>query len=120
MLESYNIETAWDVSESHIMHVPGFGPALTRELVKWRRDLETKFRFDPAKGVDPHDIATLDREIADTKRKLEQNLANGPQILTQLRNHIMAQRTTLKPLVDQAAKALAQARADLKAVSEPV
>lgn len=117
MLESYNIETAWDVSESHIMRVPGFGPSLTRELLKWRRGLEARFKFDPTKGVDPQDIAALDREIADTKRKLEQNLANGPQTLTQIRNHILAQRTTLRPLVDAAAKALAQAKADLKAVS---
>ncbi|TAN52572.1 MAG: hypothetical protein EPN26_07825 [Rhodospirillales bacterium] len=117
MLESYNIETAWDVSESHIMRVPGFGPALTRELLKWRRGLEAKFKFDPTKGVDPQDIAALDREIADTKRKLEQNLANGPQTLTQIRNHTLAQRAMLKPLIDEVEKALAQAKADLKAVS---
>lgn len=117
MLESYNIETAWDITEAHIMRVPGFGPALTYELLKWRRSVEAKFRFDPTKGVDPQDIAALDREMADTKRKLEQNLANGPQTLTQIRNHILAQRTTLAPQVDLAARVLAQAKADLSAVS---
>jgi DNA-binding helix-hairpin-helix protein with protein kinase domain len=117
MLESYNIETAWDVSEAHIMRVPGFGPSLTRELLKWRRGIEARFRFDSSKGVDPRDIAALDREMADTKRKLEQNLTNGPQTLTQVRNHILAQRTTLAPQIEKAAKILAQAKADLSAVS---
>lgn len=117
VLESYNIETAWDVTESHVMRVPGFGPALTRELMKWRQGLEAKFRFDATKGVDPQDIAALDREISDTRRKLEQSLANGPQTLYQIRTHILAQRDALKPQMDDAAKVLAQALADLKAVS---
>ena len=117
MLASYNIETAWDVNETQIMRVPGFGPALTGELLKWRRGVEAKFRFDPSKGVDPRDIAALDREIADTKRKLEHNISNGPQALTQIRDHILAQRTALKPLVDEAGKALAQAKVDLNAAS---
>lgn len=116
MLASYNIETAWDVSEAHITKVPGFGPALTRELTKWRRVVESGFRFDATKGVDPRDIAALDRDIADMKRKLEQSLMNGPQALTQIRDHIVAQRTALTPLLEQAGKALAQAKADLGAI----
>ncbi len=117
MLASYNIETAWDINETHIMRVPGFGPALTGELLKWRRGVEAKFRFDPTKGIDPRDIAALDREITDTKRKLEHNISNGPQALTQIRDHILAQRTALKSVLDEAGKALAQAKADLKAAS---
>ena len=115
MLESYNIETAWDVDEKRVMRVPGFGPALTGEMVKWRRSVEAKFRYNPSKGVDPQDIAALDRDIANTKRTLESSLTNGPQTLSQIRNHILVQRQILKPQLDEAAKALAQARADLKA-----
>ncbi len=117
MLASYNIETAWDVNEAPIMRVPGFGPALTGELLKWRRGVEAKFRFDASKGVDPRDIVALDREMVDTKRKLEHNISNGPQALTQIRDHILAQRMALKPLVDDSGKALAQAKADLSAAT---
>lgn len=115
MLASYNIETAWDVDERQVAKVPGFGPALTRELVYWRRGVEARFRFDATKGVDPRDIAALDRKIADTKQKLEQNILNGPHALTQIRAHILAQRSALKPPLEEAAKALAQAKADLRA-----
>jgi DNA-binding helix-hairpin-helix protein with protein kinase domain len=103
MLESYNIKTAWDVSEQQVMRVPGFGPALTRELLGWRAKLETKFKFDPSKGINPQDIAALDRDIADMKRKLEASLSNGPQALTQIISHILMQRQILKPQLDEAA-----------------
>ena len=116
VLESYGIETAWDITEKRVLAVPGFGPSLARELLKWRQGLERKFRFDPGKGVDPQDIAALDREMAGYRNKLEQSLANGLPALNQIRNHILAQRTELKPQLDEAARALAQARADLKAV----
>lgn len=117
MLASYNIETASDVTKSRIMGVPGFGPALTAELLKWRRSVEGRFRYDPRQGVDPQEIAALDREMADTKRKLEQNLIKGPQTLTQIRNTILAQRTALAHQLESAARALAQAKADLSALS---
>lgn len=116
VLESYGIETAWDITEKRVLAVPGFGPSLTRQLLNWRQGLERKFRFDPGKGVDPQDIAALDREMADLRSKLEQSLANGLPALNQIRNHILAQRAALKPQLDEAARALAQARADLKAV----
>ncbi|WP_210252816.1 hypothetical protein, partial [Methylosinus sp. Ce-a6] len=114
MLASYNIETAWDLNEKQISRVPGFGPVLTRDLMAWRKAVETKFRFDPSKGVDPRDIAALDREIADNKQALERDLANGPQALTQIRDHILAQRTALQPLINEAGMALAQAKTNLK------
>jgi len=96
---------------------PDAGPSLTRELLSWRRTVEAKFRFDPTKGVDPRDIAALDREITDMKQKLEHSISNGPQTLTQIRDHILSQRTVLKPLVDEAGKALARASANLKAAN---
>ncbi|HPG03007.1 MAG: protein kinase domain-containing protein [Hyphomicrobiales bacterium] len=114
MLASYNIETAWDVAEHRIMNVPGFGPALTRELMAWRRGVESRFRFDPSKGVDPQDIAALDRELAGVKGKLEQNLAAGAQRLTEIRNRTLARRAALQPQLEEAARTRAQATADLQ------
>ena len=76
MLESYNVETAWDVTDGNVARVPGFGPILTTNLKNWRRSLERKFRFDPSKAVDPQEIAALDRELIDVKRKLEDNLVD--------------------------------------------
>lgn len=115
MLESYNVETAWDITDHNLFHVPGFGPALRGKLKEWRRSVERKFRFDPTKGVDPRDIATLDRDMADIKHKLEQHLISGASELTQIRNHILIQRKLLEPQVNEAFRNMLQAEADMNA-----
>lgn len=115
MLESYNVETAWDITDHNVLRVPGFGPALTMKLKEWRRSVERKFRFDPSKGVDPRDIAALDREMADLKRKLEQHLIMGPTELMQIRNQIMAQRNSLEQQVNDACQLMVQAETDMNA-----
>jgi hypothetical protein len=50
---------------------PGFGPALKEKLMDWRQSIEQRFRFDASRGVDPRDIANLNKEVADQPRKLE-------------------------------------------------
>jgi DNA-binding helix-hairpin-helix protein with protein kinase domain len=116
MLASYNVETAWDVSEASVCAVPGFGPALTERLLDWRRDIERKFRFDSTKAVDPNEIAALDRDIADTKRRLEQRLLSGAAELGQVRNQVLMARQVLPPQVEEAHRSVLQAQADLKAM----
>jgi DNA-binding helix-hairpin-helix protein with protein kinase domain len=54
-LASYGIETAADVDASIAGKVLGFGPARTADLLAWRAQVESLFRFDPSKGVDPAD-----------------------------------------------------------------
>ena len=51
-LESYGIETAEDIVLHRINAVPGFGPKMIERLMKWRRSIEAKFVFDPAKAID--------------------------------------------------------------------
>ena len=66
-------------------------------------------------SCDPRDIAALDREMAELKRKLEQHLIAGPTEITQIRNQIMAQRNALERQVNDAFQAMAQAEADMNA-----
>ncbi|MCP5361454.1 MAG: hypothetical protein H6908_02255 [Hyphomicrobiales bacterium] len=116
MLESYNIETAWDITERAVRRVPGFGDALTKRLLEWRRSIERKFVFNASQGVDPRDIAALDRELADTKRKLEAQLLAGAPELIQIRTQITTSRGALQKEVERAYVRLLQAEADKKAV----
>lgn len=117
MLESYGIETAADITEAAVMNVPGFGPALTKRLLDWRRGVESKFRFDPASGVDPRDVADLDQRIAQERRDLEDALHKGGADLHHLRASILSRRQALEGALRAAIQALEQAEADLAAVS---
>lgn len=116
MLESFGIETAADVNRSAVMNVPGFGPALTKRLMDWRRSVELKFRFSPNVGVDPRDITVLDQRIAQQKRDLEEALRKGPSELHHLRISILSKRQAMEGPMRAAAQTLAQAEADLSAV----
>jgi tetratricopeptide (TPR) repeat protein len=112
-LRSYGIETADDVYEQAILAVPGFGPSYTAKLLAWRRSIEQRFVFNPAQGVDPADRQVVEREIASTRAKLEQELQSGPAQLRQISNQIMATRDAMQPIINDSLKAVAQAEADL-------
>jgi len=112
-LRSYGIETADDVYEQAILAVPGFGPSYTAKLLAWRRSIEQRFVFNPGQGVDPADRQAVEREIASTRAKLEQELQSGPAQLRQISNQITATRDAMRPIINNSLKAVAQAEADL-------
>lgn len=116
MLESYGIETAADVSYNAVLNVPGFGPALTKRVMGWKRTVEGRFRFNPTAGVDPKDVADLDQRIAHQKRSLEDALRRGATELHQVRNTILSKRQALEGPMRATAKSAAQADADMRAV----
>jgi DNA-binding helix-hairpin-helix protein with protein kinase domain/Flp pilus assembly protein TadD len=112
-LRSYGIETADDVNERAILAVPGFGPTYAEKLMAWRRSIEQRFVFDPARGIDPADREALEREIAATHMKIEQELQSGPTQLRQISHQITAMREAMRPIINDSIRALAQAEADL-------
>ena len=118
MLESYGIDTAWSITEKAVMVVPGFGPALTRSLVSWRRSVEVKFRFDTTKGVDPSDIAALDREIDKVRQKLEAWLLSGASELTEIRVRILSLRTVRWRELELSLLSLLEAEVDRNTVGK--
>ena len=113
-LQSYNVETAADVTQTALLRVPGFGPTLASNLLVWRSIIEARFVFDPQRAVDPTDVANLDREIANQRALLEQSLRGGLLRLRRTVEQVQAARTALHTAGDQAQRALAQAEANLK------
>lgn len=114
MLASYNIETAADIPLTHVLPVPGFGPALTENLTSWRKSIERKFRYDPSKPTDPQAIAKLEQELAKKKTDLERELSQGPTVLAAIRAQIIARRTSLRAMALNSAKSFRQAEVNLK------
>lgn len=111
-LRSFSIETAADIDANAILGIPGFGPSLTAALMDWRRDLERKFVFNPSKGIDQADVSALDHRFRQRRQNLEGKLLAGAESLNALRAEAFARARALKPIVDNAARCLAQAQAD--------
>lgn len=116
-LASFGVETAADISRSSIIQINGFGEKLTNELVNWRNGLEKRFAFDPNKGIDPADIAAVNQRFAQKRKQIEGNLLAGTEQLNQLRGQIMQQRTQMLPMIQAAARQVAQAEADLSLIN---
>jgi DNA-binding helix-hairpin-helix protein with protein kinase domain len=115
-LQSYGIETAADVGEAAVLAVPGFGPAYTQKLLDWRRDVERRFVFDAARGIDQSDVAAIEREIASARQQLERDLRDGSAVLRDIGQQAVFWRQTLRPSVERALHAVAQAEVDVKTI----
>jgi DNA-binding helix-hairpin-helix protein with protein kinase domain/Tfp pilus assembly protein PilF len=119
VLLSHGIETAADVSEIEKMgHIPSIGSWRAKWLLEWRRDLEQKFVFDAARGVQPEVRIKTEREVDTLKFRLESELSGGAHYLRRMKEEIEASRKKLQPVLTQAREELAQAEKDLEVARE--
>ncbi len=81
-LQAYGVESALDVAYS--ISVPGFGPHLISVLLDWRRQCETRFRFNQAGPLPQKELHELELRITDLRRLLEIELRSGPQGLNEI------------------------------------
>jgi DNA-binding helix-hairpin-helix protein with protein kinase domain len=112
-LASFGIETAADISWNDIINIPGFGKSYTSSLVNWRKYLEKQFRFNPSKGIDPGDLNRIRNKYIQKQRIIETILLVGDDLLVTIKNDCYKNRQKLYALIYEAAKSVAQAKADL-------
>lgn len=115
MLESFGIETAADVNRNAVLNVPGFGPALTDRVMKWRQEKEARFHFNPNSSIDPRQVADLDRTIQARRAQIEADLVAGRLAILQMRQAAMARRRSLEEAMRAAIDDLSQRTADARA-----
>ena len=115
-LESYGIETAGDITYNAVIQVPGFGPALTGTLLDWKKSVAARFVFKSTAGIDPRDIAEVDRALAAWRSEIEKALGQGSGELRQVSRQITVRRQALAPHIETALRVVAQAAADLGAM----
>jgi DNA-binding helix-hairpin-helix protein with protein kinase domain len=116
-LQSFGIETALDVVAADMMPIPGFGPATVNHMLQWRRRIEARFRFDPGKGVDPAELRKIDIEHQNAIHALQARIQNGPPRLRHMAMQIENRRALLRARLSGLLAGLAQAKANLDAVS---
>lgn len=115
MLSSYGIDDAADVTATAVEAVPGFGQFLTEQMMAWRRSLESRFKFDPKRGIDPADVQKVDQEIAKRRVEIELMLSRGHLELTEIRRRIVIARAQIQDQLQKAWMEMAQAQANARA-----
>lgn len=110
-LLAFGIETAADITRGAVSGVSGFGPTRIAALLAWRGAVESRFVFNPNKGVDPADVAAIDRKFALIRRDLEGQLATAVSDLQSLSNRSHAASERLLPEIWETAHQVAIARA---------
>ena len=95
-------ETAADVERYKILNLRGFGPSLCDALVGWRRQHESRFRFNPAAPVDPRETRRVEEMIETRRKQLVDRLQAGPRELLTSQVNILAARTRLEPFLKSA------------------
>lgn len=95
VLESYGIETAAEVSEPSLSRVGLLGEPARRALLQWRKRQESRFVFDPSRGVDPRVRAELERATQKRRAELVQLLVDGPARLRHAAEATRAAREAL-------------------------
>ena len=100
-LESFGIDTAWDVNWDAVERVPGFGPGLTSRVVAWRVVVEASFVFDPRKGVPQSITDAIEFKYKQFKMQLEREMRAIPE-------QLLGINTQYRPLALTAAKKVAQ------------
>ena len=116
MLQSYLIETAFDLRADTLALVPGIGAEPRRHLIEWRQQQEQRFKFDETRPPDAEAMLLLDYDLALIKRPIEQKLLSGVTELSQIRNQILKQRQALWNDINSGLRKLHQAEIDWQEV----
>ena len=115
ILASEGFETAADLNPS-VLNVSGIGPARYSTLISWRASIEARFQFNPNLGINPADLAAVEKKFATRRLEMERLLLQGERELEILRRRAEQLRQAPASRFAQAAARLAQARADLAAL----
>lgn len=114
ILAGYGIETAADVTKAALAGVPGFGSVLSGSLLGWRNDLATCHKPGHI-TPDAATIAAVDVKARPEIERLMQTLRSGKVALERMTNEENATTNAAKLRLVDAAKAVAQANANLLA-----
>lgn len=96
--------------------LPIFGDVLTRAVVDWRNAGERRFVFDARTAVTESDKNSVRGRIAARRRVLEIGLAGGGAELRRFQSEASAKASALQPALSEAARRIAQAKADLSLI----
>lgn len=119
-LASYGVDTAADVRYKDVMNVPGFGEALTKRLLEWRKKHEMHFVFNAADNeADRREIARIRVLIEGKAVPLRAILSSGVQELEVLLARCQRLFRLPDPILCKVHERVEKARKDLDFLGIP-
>lgn len=109
-LVGYGIESALDITPT--MNVTGVGPALLGQLLRWRKDREAAFRYNPNTPLPPAEVQAVKLKHAQARQAAIVELRGGAGSLTALETETQRLVSSLESKRPQLVRAHAQALAD--------
>lgn len=79
-LVTCGVKSAADVNSARLYRIPGFGPALSGNLMAWRHRVESQFVLDPVKVLSSHEIAMIDSTVERERAAAEALLREGAKV----------------------------------------
>lgn len=114
-LASFGIETAADVIESRLLHVPVFAHGTAAGLLSWRKRLGKQFVYDSKENdLDRIEIARIRANIESQATTLRRVLLAGRTNLDNAANRVSAMMAKTDPELTRLYAVRAQLRADLQ------
>jgi DNA-binding helix-hairpin-helix protein with protein kinase domain len=113
-LESYGIDSAWQVTQRNVLSVPGFGPELASRLIAWRHELESRFRFNSSQAVPSSVIQAVEAKYNNRRKYLENCMRGTPGELRKTNDVYAPQVQAMSNLQARAEQALTHAMAEFE------
>ena len=107
------IATAFDLDEARLLNVIGVGPVLKDNLLRWRRSIESRFRFDPARSIPPAEIQSIVMKYVQLSQHHASTLENGFVRLRVISQESATAADAYETQLNKAIQNVAQANADL-------
>jgi DNA-binding helix-hairpin-helix protein with protein kinase domain len=117
VLAANNVLTAADVELYTIRSIPGFGDALTGNLMAWKEKVLRQFRFDPTTAIPPADLRAAAMKYRARQQQIIARLAQILKDLGALAPTCQAALAELVPELKKAVKAWDEADADLRVLT---
>jgi DNA-binding helix-hairpin-helix protein with protein kinase domain len=116
-LRSNGVETAYDINQERISEIDGFGSVLTGNLLSWKQQVSSLFRFNAAAGVSPSELAGLVVKFKQFQQRAEAKLHAGLVELRECSDKAGRHLPKLYAPIPGLVTCLAQAKIDLQVLS---
>jgi hypothetical protein len=100
-LNSFGIETAWDITAQRVEAIPGFGHSTAGKLVAWRLSKEARFSFNPNHPIAAAELNAIEGEFSSRTQQLAAVLRAGPAMLQQATSETEKVLATSGPLIGE-------------------